>query len=232
MAAPQPTPLKGSVVITAGASWTRPHLDELSDYDQWWGINETWYGYWKKDGSKPDLIVAMDDLRRDLKTEPDYVDRITQLGIPIIGPEKIARWPQIEAYPLKEAIEFIGLPQAWRVFDNSINYAMILAMMKGFQRIAVRGTDFVKPYEAVDLECAMVRWKHRKYANPPDWFKYYEELSVFRRAPTEPGNEATHFLIGWGIAKGYLFDLADTTTILNSDREKFYYGFQNQPKGV
>lgn len=80
----------------------------------------------------------------------------------------------------------------------------------------------------IDLDCAMLRWANAGY-DAPDWFKYYEPDVLARRGPGEPGVESFHFLFGIARARDVTIHLSDRTTVLNYDRDRFFYGYQEQP---
>lgn len=202
---------------------------DVSDYEMVIGINNTHVHV----DIDPDLIIAMDDLKRDEKPHPDYVDAIVRYGCPVLSTRKFRKWPNVEPYPLERVAKWVSrqfkLP-ADKLLDCSISCAIALCLSKTVAKIGLSGVDLTPHYRQVDLECAMIRFKHRGYARAPDWFKYYEDDVLAFRRPREPGWESIHALIGFGMARGVDFEFGGDTTLFNMDRERFYYGYNGVPK--
>ena len=228
--------ISDKVAICAMATKGQPPRSVLDDYDTIICINNTHavlHSYVEDGELKPDLIVAMDDLQRDVKLEPKYVNAIVNAGCPVLSTRRFKKWPSVQPYPLKEVIAYLNTPfPASKLLDNSICYATALAMARGAKTIGLFGVDLTPGYQEVDLECATVRWRHKGYGHAPDWFRYYDRFVLAYRAPQECGWESLHFLIGMGMAKGITFNWASDSSILNTDRDDFYYGFAKQPKGA
>ena len=216
-----------SVAILGLAVWSLPDQEMLTEFDEIWTINNSDSAY----GYKTDLIIAMDDFGRDYKNHPRYVDKIVNAGVSVLSTKPDERWPNVEAYPLQEVydwlLQFHDEPEL--ILDNSCNYAFALALLRETDPIGLFGFDWVQPYKQIDLDCAALRWADKGY-DAPDWFKYYERDVLARRQPGEPGVEAFHFLFGIARARNVDFMFADNTTILNQDRDRYFYGYQEQPK--
>ena len=216
-----------SVAILGLAKWSLPPQEMLTEFDEIWTINnaDSAYGY------ETDLIIAMDDFGRDYKTHPKYVSDIVNAGVPVLSTKPDERWPSVEAYPLQEVfdwlLQFHSEPEL--ILDNTCNYAFAMALKQKKTMIGIFGFDWVQPYKKIDLDCAMLRWANDGY-DPPDWFKYYEGDVLARRRPGEPGVESFHFLFGIARALEVDFNFAANTTILNHDRDRFFYGYEEQPK--
>ena len=213
-----------SVAIIALANWSQPQ--ELADFDEVWTINNAHRIY----GHKSDLIIAMDDFGRDWKTHESYVREMTESGIPILSTKADERWPTVTPYPIREVYNF--LKAFWNepnyLLDNSCNYAFAYALYRKIEKIGIFGFDWENQYRLIDLDCAMARWRSDGY-DPPDWFKYYHPDVLARRRPSEPGVEAFHFLLAVAMSQGIQMCFAETTTIMNVDRDKFLYGYHEQP---
>ena len=216
-----------SVAICALVEQTIPPASKLCEFDETWTINNTH----SRHGLKTDLIIAMDDLERDEETHPDYVDAIIGAGVPVLSTEPKKRWPSVEAFPLQEVCNFISpyFHEPWRVLDNSVNYAFALALARGYKNIGIFGVDFCAPYTDADLACSLVRFDDMGYPNAPDWFKYYHPSILTPRRPRKPGIESFHFLYGLAMGLGRQLHMSSKTTLLNYDRDKFFYGYQKQP---
>ena len=217
-----------SVAIIALASWSQPHEDDLGQFDEIWSINEGHSIY----GHKPTLIIAMDDLERDEARHPEYVKTIVDAGVPVLSTGTNKKWPSVEPYPLQEVCDFLS--KYWdrpeNVLDNTCNYAFSLALARGYGKIAIYGFDWCLPYKNPDLALASRRWDDKGYGHAPGWFKYYDGEVVTKRRPREPGIEGFHFLLGLARSSDITIILSEDTTILNHDRDRFFYGYQEQPE--
>ena len=194
-----------------------------------WAINQAGHALLVE----PDLVIAMDDLRRDASCNEKYVRSILAEKCPIYTSTP---YKNAEAYPLAKVVgwleEWIDLA-AWRLLDNTCNYALALALCEGYKRIILSGFRFVSPYSETLLTFQIDKWRRTEYPTAPDWFKYYGDMASLARTPTEPGSESLHFLLGLAVASGVKIELKDGNEgVLNSDRDKFYYGFQEQPHGL
>ena len=181
---------------------------------------------------EPDLVIAIDDFRRDEAAEPGYVARLfAGHAAPVLTTIPYPEWPRSQAYPLSWVIEQLGCPPpiARRLFDNSVNYALALAIARGARHIGLYGIGFTDGGQDWD-EIGERDWEGSKYYGDlrPDWFKYHGDRALFTRAPTEPGGEACHLLIGMAMEAGIEFSFWEST-LLNLDRESYFYGWSAQP---
>ena len=212
------------------ASTGQPRNNELDDYETIIGINNT---HAVNKFVKPDLIVAMDDLERDVSVEPEYVKAITEQGCPVLSTRSFEQWPNVQPYPLDEVVNWLedevcqGDLPACKFLDNSINYAIALCLARGVKKIGLSGVQLTAPYRERDLSRATSRWKKRGYGHAPWWFRYYDRQVLKNRFAQEAGWEAMHCLIGFGLAKGVWFEWGSDASIMNSDREDFYYGYND-----
>ena len=217
--------LPSSVAIVAMGKTGRM---DISGYEYVIGINNTHAQF----DIRPDIIVAMDDLERDEKTEPDYVDAIVNAGCPVLSTRRFRKWPSVQPYPIEAITKYLenttSLP-AHKFLDNSICYATALCLFHGVKKIALCGVDLTPPYNRRGLKAAMERWKRKGYGHAPDWFSHYDRDVLVDRRPRECGWESLHFLIGFGTARWVEFEWGEDSTILNMDRQKFYYGYQKDP---
>jgi hypothetical protein len=196
--------------------------------DEVWCVNNAHDIY----NLKPDLIVAMDDFERDLATHPEYVESIADSGYKVLSTEAKDKWPMVEPYPLQEVCEYLEefISEPWLLLDNSCNYILALAMCREYRDIFVTGVDWCHPYKPIDLEISKLYFKEDGYRNFPDWFKYYNPSIMVPRRNGEPGSEAWHYLLGVAAATDISVTLEYTTTVLNKDRKRFFYGYQHQPE--
>lgn len=201
-----------------------------SEFTAIWTLNEA-HG---AANVKTDLIIAMDDLHRDYKADSAYVDKLLSAGVPIVTTVAYPKWPSSVAYPLKKIIDRLNLPDliAVRLFDNSLNYAIALAMCHGAWRIGFHGCSFCPPDRAGEPDCfGEEDWGSGPYARKrPDWFKFHGKMALRARRPREPGIEACHFLLGMAMARDIALSFGPGTTLLNLDREQYYYGYEEQPE--
>ena len=216
-----------SVLIIGLAKWSLPTEETLKVFDAVWTINNAHSAY----DYETDLIIAMDDFGRDYKTHQKYVENIVYSDKPVLSTKPDKRWPNVEAYPLQKVYDWLLAfhPEPERILDNSCNYAFALALQKEKDPIGIYGFDWVQRYKKIDLDCAMLRWADAGY-DAPGWFKYYEADVLARRRPGEPGVESFHFLFGIARARGITIEIAASTTILNQDRDQFFYGYHEQPE--
>lgn len=202
----------------------------LKKYQEVWAINNAGKTY----GIKPTRIVAMDDLQRDWDTviHKDYVKSIVKAGVPVIGARKHRQWPAVVPYPLKEVVRWIGRgPESCRLLDNTVNYALALALKCGAKRIGLHGIWFTAFDNEAILAASREDFTARGYLYVPDWFKYYGHATLCRRRPSEPGGEAFHFWLGYAAANGVKIEFTfPEVPVLNQDRDRYFYGHQEQPK--
>lgn len=192
-----------------------------------WGINNAHAAH----KFKPDLILALDDLQRDYDSgnHYDYVFQIVEAKCPVYSARRHDQWPSVEPYPLKEVLDKLNMNRnAWYLFDNTVCYAVALAIARGYTTVSLYGCEFVQPYDDIELDVANYRWKKKGY-DCPSWFAYHSKDIVWRRTPMEPGYESLHWWLGYGAAKGVLFHTPQNSAILNRDRASHFYGYQTQP---
>ena len=105
-----------------------------------------------------------------------------------------------------------------------------MALCRGYGRIGLFGYDFCKPFRPNDLRhrFAALYWERDGYKDIPDWFKYYHREVV--RGAVEPGLESLHYLLGLAEGMGVRVRIHGHSSVLNMDRDKFFYGYQEQPK--
>lgn len=160
----------------------------------------------------------MDDLRRDREDYPDYVDAIVNYGVPVYTATAYPEYPNTIAYPTAEVYEWVKPAR----LDNTINYALAHAMHRGYGTIGLYGCEFTKE----DPE-----WiRDRNMGRFPDWFTYYQQDAIFSRRGREPGVETLNYLLGRAIERGIEILVPEGSTIFDSDRPFFYYGYQGQPE--
>lgn len=208
-----------SVVILGCTMQNYPPGRFPTDWTERWGINNCWCEYHEQadDAEKLTRIIAMDDLKRDSHTHPDYVKAITTAGIPVITCTAYDEWPCTQDYPLGAVLPHIGRCR----LDNSINYALALAMYEGFDRIGLFGCEFTK----IDAD-----WIDRDMSPNPPWFTFYQDDAILHRRGREPGVETLMYLLGICDGRGIDVVVPDGSTIFDQDRPNFFYGYQEQPK--
>lgn len=203
---------------TGVKSWKREWEKSPEQFGHIIGINNSHAVY----DFRPNLIIAMDDLQRDLKTHPDYVSQIINEGVPVLTAAAHGLW-NCKPYPIRQAVDFLDWEEAPRILDNTCNYALTYALMKGYQEIHLVGYQWVHPdiftnVEAAESQCA---------ESDPDWVKYYRGPLI--RKPSEPGQESCAYLIGLANGMGRDIDMTYSPFLFDRDRPSFFYGYQEQP---
>ena len=227
-AAPTPGLIK-SVLICGCATGLVPE-SYADNFDSIWTLNLAHHDC----GVTPDLVIAMDDLRRDAKAEPGYVERLFDgHKADVLTTVANKKWPRAKPYPLQDVVDKLAIRRifAARLFDNSLNYAFMLAIVRGFKIVGFHGCAFSRLDRPGDPEAfAADQWNDGPYRKRPDWFKWHAKDTLLTRRPREPGIEAFHFLLGVAVARGYDVQFSSPTTIMNFDREPYFYGFEKQPR--
>ena len=218
-----PASLKGlSVAIIGMGHSAAPALaDAFTGHV--WTINEA-------KAANCSMIIAMDDLRRDKVTHPDYVEQLVARAAPLVTTNHYPEYPTTLAYPLREVIDsvFDGDESiASRCLKNTCGYALALAVCKQANEIFLIGFDFCAPDKKLLLDNA---WPDRIKLNDPSWFKYYDKEVIKNRWHREPGEAGVNFLLGLAFARKIDVNIYDNSTLLDSDRPDFFYGYQEQPK--
>lgn len=198
--------------------------------DSVWAINSA--GVWCHD---IDMIIALDNFERDLRMDDGahvtYVLNILKRGVPIMSDVTYPDWPKVQAYPLREVIADIW-PQAkknedcfpW--FQNTVNYALALAIARGYKHIRLYGCNFVMGDSPWTLSAIA---EDDAKQNLPYWFAYHRPAINKGRRIGEPGLETTCWLIGIAHARGITVHIPAGDSLMNADRAMYWYGPQTQP---
>lgn len=167
-----------------------------------------------------DLCLAMDDhVWMNMKDHyPGVRAALFRQGVPIMTTKAYNLKEYIE-YPLKRVLKSIPYFEG-RYLDNSINYALALAIQMKIKNIHLWGCDFQRHDS---LECAIDR-----ETEVPTWRTYYKE--DFMAADVEPGGRWIYFLMGVACARELKIHLSVGGTLAGMHREKFFYGFVDQPE--
>ncbi|MCP4569106.1 MAG: hypothetical protein GY841_16145 [FCB group bacterium] len=108
---------------------------------------ETWGINFAAGVLRCDACIMMDDLYESLDRSKDvplavkFHHDLKTMGIPIITTQHYPEWPMSFPYPLPEVINAVGVPY----FNNSVAYAVGLAMYHKFDHILLYGADFTYP---------------------------------------------------------------------------------------
>lgn len=192
--------------------------------DQVWAINNA--GYWIHD---IDTIISMDDLERDHTHWTDHVLNMLKRDLPIMTCTAYDKWPQSVAFPIDEYRKEFGQPSEGKKlwFDNSIAYAIALAMLQKHTDIHLYGCDFQRTdsLTAGELERRMAKYPD----SVPWWFIYHHRDTVRERRSGEPGIENVMYLIGRARERGIRIHIPRGSTLMDMDRQEHLYGFQEQP---
>ena len=189
-----------------------------------WAINNA--GMWFHD---IDLIIAMDDFKRDSKTHPKYVKALTNRGVPILTCTTYETYPSQQEYPTVEVMVYLDVASDWapHPLDNSCNYALAYAMYRGMKEIHLYGYEFRAPItEKAYMEAQ--KYAMEKYGrNTPDWFGFY--MKPWLPKAQEPGEESCHWLLGLCHGRGIKVRFSENTTLVSASLPRFYYGYTQQP---
>ena len=210
------------VTIVAYGHTVRPYLKEIRQAGEVWAINNSHAAH----DYLPDRIIAMDDLERDEPEYPRYVREIVHAGVPVYTATAYPKWDKTVAYPLREVMDSLGLRRrlAQAVFSNTCCYALALALHEKRDPIRLYGFDFERPDCGTLVEGQRMLLKEGK----PDWFVYYFRDMV--RWPTEPGIHGLTFLLGLAHERGIEVHFPRESTLMDLDRDPFFYGYQDQPE--
>src|SRR3990167_4971493 len=94
-------------------------------------------------GIKPDVLFIMDVLDEKplivsgIDNLGEVINRINQMGVPLIAPYKYAEIPLSQAFPIKECIKEFGLPY----LNNTISYMIAHALLSGAKEIDIYGVN-------------------------------------------------------------------------------------------
>ncbi|KKK79150.1 hypothetical protein LCGC14_2836400 [marine sediment metagenome] len=229
MAAKTPTRVNPkSVTILAMGPTTMQYISQIGGQFERptkhvWAINNA--GMWFHD---IDLIIAMDDFKRDSKTHPKYVKALTNRGVPVLTCTAHEEYPSLQEYPTAEVMEYLRVNPdfAPHPLDNSCNYALAYAMYLGMTEIHLYGFEF----RAAMTKKAYIeaqKYAMERYGRVPEWFGFY--MKEWLPRPGEPGEESCHWLLGLCHGRGIKIRCSEDTTLLSASLPKFFYGFQDQP---
>ena len=209
------------VTIVAYGHTVRPYLKEIRLADEVWAINNSHAAH----DYLPDRIIAMDDLERDEPDYPRYVREIVHAGVPVYTATAYPKWDKTIAYPLKEVMDSLGFRKrlAQAVFSNTCCYALALALHEKRDPIRLYGFDFEAPDTGTMMQVNRMLLPDGK----PDWFVYYSQGMT--RRPTEPGIHGLTFLLGLAHERGVEVHFPHESTLMDWDRDAFFYGFDQQP---
>jgi hypothetical protein len=173
-----------------------------------------------------DRIFAMDDPNNMEKFEPvpgikGRNERLSGQTVPITtsAPKGTATifglW---EEFPMKEAQRWLKkhlpVPDKW-VLTNSINYAVLYALMSRVKELHIYGCEFVgrdpKVYFAEPEE------------HEPHWHIIYRQENQV--AVGEPGLEGLACLLGYAVSHGVKVSIPVGSTLMNEDMVDFRYGY-------
>ncbi len=218
-----------SVTILAMGPTTTYYISQIGGQfekptNEVWAINNA--GMWFHD---IDLIIAMDDFKRDSKTHPQYVHRLTTRGVPILTCTTYPEYPLLREYPTSGVMAYLDVDPDWapHPLDNSCNYALAYAMYLGFTEIHLYGFEF-KTSITRKAYIEAQKYAMDKYGrNTPDWFGFY--MKDWMPKAQEPGEESCHWLLGLCHGRGINVRLTDGTTLVSAHLPRFFYGYTKQP---
>ena len=199
--------------------------------DEVWGINSvvSWLN--------PNLLtmgIALDNFHRDMEMDDgkhkQYVENMVNSGLPILADVDYPEWPNVKAYPLKAVLLDIwpnatSSAQIIPDLENTINFAIALAIHRKFDEIWLYGCDFRRKDNPPTLYAVGDALEKTK----PWWFAYHNRQIVQHRRDMEPGEPCTMFLLGIAQERGISIRITHGSTLCNMDRGRYYYGYQYQP---
>ena len=109
---------------------------------------------------KPDLLCVMDilDEKPQVVSGKDnlgeIINRVNQMGAPLIAPFKYAEIPKSEAFPIEECVKEFGYPY----FSNSICYMIAYALMKGAKELEFYGVNQAGSHEYSEERGGVEYW--------------------------------------------------------------------------
>lgn len=167
-----------------------------------------------------DMGIAMDDhIWMNKKANfPGVREALLKLDTPIMTTTSYGQKNYVE-YPLKRVLKAIPYFQG-RFLDNSINYALALAITQKIKHIYLWGCDFQKP-DSIDCEID-------RRETIPTWRTYYKD--EFMAGDCEPGGRWIYFLMAVAYERKLIIHLPHYGTLAGMHREKFFYGFLEQPE--
>lgn len=192
--------------------------------DHVWAINSA--AVWFRN---VDMAIAMDDLRRDKHTHARYVEALTKLAIPLMTTDRYPEYLNTVRYPIEDVVKAVFRGSKWlaqKNLQNTVNYAVALAIKEKAAMIKMYGCDFTRQDDPRLLKAA---FPNRHWMNDPDWFMYHDKEVVRHRAAGEPGEAATNFLLGLAFERGIDIWICDHSSLMDNDRLDHFYGYQEQP---
>lgn len=144
-----------------------------------------------------DKMIAMDpfdhpDIEREYPA--GHLEWLRQSQLPIISCKKVPGY-NIEEYPLKELSDAFG---GFKYFNNTVAYAVALAIYRGAEEIAMFGCDYY-------------------YVDPqrPDW----------DAKALETGRACVEFWLGVAVARGVRVVVASSSSLMDQNLGRPLYGY-------
>ena len=228
-----PAAVKSVSIIAMGHSRERYlHDFDRNNYsrptNEAWGVNSVmyWFG--------PELLthgIAMDNFERDMEMDGGihkaYVEKMLGCGLPIMADVEYPQWPQVQAYPIDDVVDDIwsGPELPLPDLENTINFAIALAIHRKFDELRLYGCDF----RLRDDTSALMQVHGALEKIKPWWFIYHNSDIVKFRRDLEPGEPTTMFLLGVAHARGIKIHIAEGSSLCGNDRGRYAYGYQKQP---
>jgi len=103
-----------------------------------WGLNGLLFEKKKLDRIfMMDIIDEMPSVVAGYWEIPKVIDKLNELGIPMVAPYQYAEISNSESFPIKEVVEMFGTPY----LNNTIAYMIAYALMKGVKSISTWGIN-------------------------------------------------------------------------------------------
>jgi hypothetical protein len=159
--------------------------------------SEVWAVNYMASVIRCDKMIALDPLDHpdiDNQFPAGQMKWLRETQFPIISCKKVDGL-NIEEYPLKEVTEVFG---GFKYFNNTVAYAVALAIYKGAEEIAMFGCDYY-------------------YVDPdrPDW----------TAKALETGRACVEFWLGVAVARGIRVVIAASSSLMDQNLGRPLYGY-------
>jgi hypothetical protein len=142
-------------ILATGSGWQLgPQESEKMIY----ALND--YVKLEKYGVKPDILFIMDILDEKpsivsgLENLGEVMQRINQMGVPLVSPFKYDEIPMSEAFPIEKCVKEFGIPY----FTNTICYMIAYALLQGAKEIELYGVNQAGSHEYSEERGGVEYW--------------------------------------------------------------------------
>lgn len=183
-----------------------------------------------------DRAIIMDDLDYLKGVFPEPVLNRWKMVPRLITSREHPDYPNSEAYPIKTIAKF-GVPY----LNNSVAYAVALAIFEGFSGIRLYGCDFgyadhlLGPGRQGFARIAKqfvtaIKESPDKIEDLERDFHLTMTKVVNEIGKTEDGRACTEFWLGVAMSRGIVIEMSNSTTLMDSHKPRTLYGYATQPQ--